>query len=251
VQKLFAATFVAAVFSTSALAAPVVDQSNLATQPVGGQVIADGVGAHIESPPTSGNFIDISRAQSVTAGVSGLLSAVDLQLTKFGAQNNVGNGEFVIATNVTFNQDGSVASGTVMGSFGFTVASLSPLPTGGLLHFDTSALNLQFNAGDQFWLALSAASSPSVFGWVSGTSPTTPATTLNYLSYAGGQGYVAALPSGSEADNKYADTGHDYGFRTWVDAGAVPEPATWALMIGGFALAGGMMRRRGTPALAA
>ncbi|MBO9715199.1 MAG: PEP-CTERM sorting domain-containing protein [Sphingomonas sp.] len=36
--------------------------------------------------------------------------------------------------------------------------------------------------------------------------------------------------------------------------GAVPEPATWAMMLGGFALAGGMLRRRRTatpvPALA-
>ncbi|QXQ06298.1 PEPxxWA-CTERM sorting domain-containing protein [Sphingosinicellaceae bacterium] len=29
-------------------------------------------------------------------------------------------------------------------------------------------------------------------------------------------------------------------------AGAVPEPATWALMLGGFGLVGGAMRRRGT-----
>lgn len=32
--------------------------------------------------------------------------------------------------------------------------------------------------------------------------------------------------------------------RVYVIAGAVPEPATWAMMIGGFGLAGGALRRR-------
>jgi len=35
-------------------------------------------------------------------------------------------------------------------------------------------------------------------------------------------------------------------FRTGLGAGAVPEPATWALMIGGFAMTGVAMRRRKT-----
>ena len=249
VQKFFVAAFVTAAFSTSALAVPVIDQSNLAVQPVGGQVIADGTGGHIEAPVQSGNFLDISRAQSVTVGTTGQLTAVDLQLTRYFAQNITGGGEFVIANNVTFNSDGSVASGNVLGIFSFAVASLATMPTGGLVNFDTSSLNLFFNAGDQFVLALSSNSGPSLFGWVSGTSPTAPATTLNYLNYAGGTGYVASITSGSEDPNKYQDVGHDYGFRTWMDAGAVPEPATWAMMIGGFALAGGMMRRR-APALA-
>ncbi len=33
---------------------------------------------------------------------------------------------------------------------------------------------------------------------------------------------------------------------TLASTGAVPEPATWAMMIGGFGLVGGAMRRRGT-----
>jgi hypothetical protein len=31
---------------------------------------------------------------------------------------------------------------------------------------------------------------------------------------------------------------------SYVDVGAVPEPATWAMMIGGFGMVGGAMRRR-------
>ncbi len=38
--------------------------------------------------------------------------------------------------------------------------------------------------------------------------------------------------------------GERRGFLLTAVPGAVPEPASWALMIGGFALAGGMMRRR-------
>lgn len=37
---------------------------------------------------------------------------------------------------------------------------------------------------------------------------------------------------------------------TVTPTGAVPEPATWALMIGGFGAAGAMLRRRRTPAVA-
>src|SRR5690606_12312665 len=35
-----------------------------------------------------------------------------------------------------------------------------------------------------------------------------------------------------------------FSFTNTQAAGAVPEPAAWAMMIGGFALAGGMMRQR-------
>jgi hypothetical protein len=35
-----------------------------------------------------------------------------------------------------------------------------------------------------------------------------------------------------------------FGFRTYVNS--VPEPATWAMMIVGFGLVGGSMRRRHT-----
>lgn len=243
-NKLAVAAIATVAFSTSALAAPVIDQSNLATQPVGGQVIADATGGHIEAPAQSGNFYDIARAQSVTVGVTGQLTSVDLQLTRFFPQNVTGSGEFLIANNVTFNPDGSVATGDVLGTFSFAVASLATMPTGGLVNFDTTSLNLFFNAGDQIVLALSSANGPSLFGWVSGSSPTAPPTTLNYLNYSGGTGYVASVVSGSDDPNKYTDIGRDYGFRTWVNTGAVPEPATWAMMIGGFALAGAAMRRR-------
>ena len=45
-----------------------------------------------------------------------------------------------------------------------------------------------------------------------------------------------------------ADTGQRIGVSS---AGAVPEPASWALMIAGFGMAGGMMRRHARPVGAA
>jgi hypothetical protein len=47
-------------------------------------------------------------------------------------------------------------------------------------------------------------------------------------------------------------TGSDFtNFAFRVDGGAVPEPASWALMIGGFGLAGAALRRRRQMAAAA
>lgn len=40
------------------------------------------------------------------------------------------------------------------------------------------------------------------------------------------------------------DLGGEFIFSSGVTGGAVPEPATWALMIGGFGMAGAMLRRR-------
>jgi len=49
----------------------------------------------------------------------------------------------------------------------------------------------------------------------------------------------------SQSGTLQASSDGNYGYAAVAALpGAVPEPATWALMIGGFALAGGMMRRR-------
>lgn len=49
----------------------------------------------------------------------------------------------------------------------------------------------------------------------------------------------------------FGGDGNDYGGNFRVDSGAVPEPATWALMLGGFGLVGASMRRRSRTAVAA
>ncbi|PVX28471.1 PEPxxWA-CTERM sorting domain-containing protein [Sphingomonas pokkalii] len=45
------------------------------------------------------------------------------------------------------------------------------------------------------------------------------------------------------------DRGWSLGFTTTGSGGAVPEPATWAMLIGGLALAGAALRRRRRPSM--
>lgn len=119
-------------------------------------------------------------------------------------------------------------------------------------------------------------------GWLTGTfvhDGTTDATTVHNLTFFGITGNVqiwlydasnnligAPTSIGYTADANYygneeptyvyngpvgvasfqANFGYD-AFRTLsFDSGAVPEPASWALMLGGFGLVGGVMRRRRT-----
>jgi hypothetical protein len=64
--------------------------------------------------------------------------------------------------------------------------------------------------------------------------------TAEYLALAAAWG-AAHSDFNGYADAIYAQDGHTQGF---VTGGGVPEPASWALMIAGFGLAGGMLRRR-------
>lgn len=74
--------------------------------------------------------------------------------------------------------------------------------------------------------------------------------TLQSISNRGG--FINAMNTFSvkydEENTVYTDTGEKVGLATLQDTinGAVPEPATWALMIAGFGLAGSALRRRRT-----
>ena len=65
-----------------------------------------------------------------------------------------------------------------------------------------------------------------------------------FFSYAGGESALGINypPYGTV----WNDPGVTYAFQTYVGstAAAVPEPATWAMMLAGFATAGAALRRR-------
>jgi len=233
----------------AANAAVVVDQSNIAVAPNGGSIIYQVFGSPINTNPigTVPNFIEAQGIQFVTVGISGVLAAIDLQLSRFAPQNTNGALEVVIANNVTFDSAGIVQSGNILGTAFANVSSLAP-GQGGIVNFDLSGQNISFNAGEQFAIALRNPSGfQGVFGWAAGTSTDAPGVPFNVanftgINYAGGNAYRGTAPL--NAANIPFLPHVDLGFRTYVNS--VPEPATWAMMIVGFGLVGGSMRRRHT-----
>lgn len=83
-----------------------------------------------------------------------------------------------------------------------------------------------------------------------------PTSTDTGNHYAGGQFYRStegdyAFKSEPSFDNDFRVTGSLVDVSPPAPTGAVPEPATWAMMMGGFAIVGGVLRRRGVTARAA
>lgn len=237
------AALVALTGAAPAFAAVELDQSAM--------VIDDG--ANIGAIPlffglTAGGYYT-SFVQSVTAGKGGLLDHIDVQLARRSAP-----GPFPPEGSVTLRlYDGDLAAGpaNLIASQTIAVADV-PLITGtnfvptDYVGFDVRAANFLVANGQKFSFsfdfvppsqAYSAISAFIGLGRMSGST-----IVPDFNNYAGGQ--LNALSSLSD-DVGIVEPG-DVGFRSFVDVepGAVPEPASWALMIGGFALAGGAMRRR-------
>lgn len=90
---------------------------------------------------------------------------------------------------------------------------------------------------------------PGVFGsYASFTSPTNVASSngnnfLGFRALVGSDAYYGFVFTTNGILNGY---GYETSANTVITAttAAVPEPATWAMMIGGFAFAGAVMRRR-------
>lgn len=225
-----------AVAATIALAssaqAASIDQSNVAATPVTtSQTIANNIQVQ------SGTF-DLAGLQFVTAGISGQLTQVDLQLAQ--ALNNgtpvpVGGGVLYIAQG-SINSSGQ-ASGNVLAQVPFSTSIINGFNT--WTSINVAGLNINFNAGDQFILALEGTDDNNLsnYRWA----------TTGSSAYAGGDGYLG-YDSTAQGNYTWITSGtnvptRDYGFRTWVQA-AVPEPGTWALMLLGLGFVGYALRRR-------
>ncbi|HEY0651295.1 MAG TPA: PEPxxWA-CTERM sorting domain-containing protein [Phenylobacterium sp.] len=159
--------------------------------------------------------------QSFTVGLTGKLARIDLAV--FGTTYDSTPGGYTLSLEQT--------PGVALASTHFDFADLvdpflkdwSQAPS-----FDLSAANVDVTAGEIYRIVLTV--DPGAYahfaGWFE-TADNVP------FAYAGGNAFI----------NGFTVERIDYGFRTYVDTAAVPEPGTWALAILGFGLAGAALRR--------
>jgi PEP-CTERM motif len=238
----------------AAQAAVVLDQDALyiAQAPRPGVFLANLVSsAGNRTVPQPGvSFNDRRFVQTVTAGATGLLSAVSMQFVRSSAFSGGANG---IVQFSLIDGDFGAGARTIVGTFGIPPgAFLNFLDPTGLLTVDTTLLGYQVTPGQRFSIMGQLVSNQpnALFLAVMGQAqfnpqnPSVPPSAYFSTNYAGGSvysftGYPAGLVGPASP--------FDVGFQTFVDtaAAAVPEPTSWALMIAGFGFVGGAMRRRG------
>ena len=233
-RVITAAALVASFAATPAVASVVLDQSTFTATPSGDSSITGMV-------PT-GYPVHQTMLQTVTAGVSGALTRLDLKVRQaYGSGNMellVFNGGY-LGEGVGAGDYGNVAARVV-----FSLASL-PQKTSGMAawdgtetvtSFDLSSAAFRLVAGQVYSFSLRSA---EPYGTVNAALLTTSS-----QAYTGGRQYVS-----SNIGLRYLNYNDPaVQFRTFVDNGldvaAVPEPATWAMMMLGFGTMGYTMRRK-------
>lgn len=229
-------------FSTVVQAKVEIDQSNLVVVPNGSRL----AGSTIFHQPSFavGRF---GQMQSVTAGKTGLLTRLDLQIYR------PNNARTILPNSISLvdGEPGTTGEIVKVASFNFEPGSLpiaDDVQAGGLLTIDVSSLGYKVVSGQKFSILFSippgdsGPMGPTMNGGVWAFGYTTPidefdvATT--FIEYD--RGFNTLL----EGNGTRLVSGVDRGFRTYVDVAAVPEPASWGLMILGFAAAGTAARGR-------
>ena len=171
--------------------------------------------------------------QSFTAG------ATDVNLQSFGFQlQTLNSGSAASPLTLTF-YTGSGFGGASLGSFTLTPSGIPTTRTPTFVDFTTTGILL--SPGQTYTAALT--SNSNRYGLVYGPDINlNTGAVLGPDAYAGGRllatGFTDRPCSGGTCDANFR-------YRA-IGAPAVPEPATWAMMIAGFGLVGGAMRRRST-----
>lgn len=226
----------AALLSANAQAAVMVDQINLVDH-------TQGTLAGSGSMRTSANFSGFyGQMQSVTAGLTGTLARLDLQLAVSPEQPR----DVAFRIELYQGEPGITGALAPVAFKGFTTADV-PLTAdaqqGALFTVDLSGLGFQVTAGSKFSYAVTIANERVdrrgpivVLGYLDGVDEDGFPITHG-LEYAGGFNTLLST------EGAHSITAFDRAFRTWVDVTAVPEPASWALMILGFGVAGVALRR--------
>jgi hypothetical protein len=145
-----------------------------------------------------------------------------------GGYFNPGPPGNITAFTVSFYADnagqpgGAVATASIGGNGGESC--------GGAICTYSLAVNFAAAAGTQYWMSIVPDEAfPPQGGWATATN----GDGVSFQDFFGARSPLAA----------------DLAFTLTGDAGAVPEPTTWALMLGGFGLAGAALRRRQRPAV--
>ncbi len=168
-------------------------------------------------------------------------TSLDTALTSVGFQFQLFNTSNANTPFTLSLLNGSGLGGTQVYTTQFTLPTT--IPTSGLNWFDVSLPNLAVNIGSVYTFVLS--NSSLRYGVVLGPDINIyTGQVLGGDAYTGGQAFgVQSYPNcpntpASACDLNFRVTG------TREVAGAVPEPATWAMMIAGFGMMGGALRRR-------